>query len=101
MSKRRKGFPSETQVKRGVRIVHMVTTPSSPLRRAATLIGPRFKAPFSREPYYLIARALGEDTPRVLFDLDRWDCVGGDILGQAQCRRLRRPGHSPASGCWT
>ena len=65
---------------RGIRIVHMVTTPSSPLRRAAASIGPRFTAPFSREPYYLIARALGDDTPRVLFDLDRWDCVGGDIL---------------------
>jgi hypothetical protein len=36
--------------------------------------------PRSRNPYHLIARALRDDTPPVLFELNRWDCVGGDIL---------------------
>ncbi len=64
----------------GVRVVHVVTSPASPLRHAIGAIGLRFTVPFSRAPYHLIARALRDDTPRVLFDLDRWDCAGGDIL---------------------
>ena len=36
--------------------------------------------PWSRSPYHLIARALRDDTPSALFELDRWDCAGGDIL---------------------
>ena len=64
----------------GVRVIHVVTSPASPLRHAVGQLGMRFTVPFSREPYHLIARGLQGDTPRVLFDLDRWDCAGGDIL---------------------
>lgn len=64
----------------GVRVIHVLTSPASPLRHGVGAIGPRFTIPFSREPYHLIARALRDDTPPVLFDLDRWDCAGGDIL---------------------
>jgi GNAT superfamily N-acetyltransferase len=64
----------------GVFIVHVVTSPASPLLDVLRLIGARVTVPLSRSPYHLIARGLREDTPSVLFDLDRWDCVGGDIL---------------------
>lgn len=65
---------------RGRHVVHVVVSPNSPLRQAVGAIGPRITVPFSRNPYHLIARALQPDTPGVLFDLDRWDCTGGDIL---------------------
>ena len=63
-----------------VPFVHVVTSPASPLRAVLRGIGATVVVPVSRDPYHLIARALQEDTPSVLFDLDRWDCVGGDIL---------------------
>jgi hypothetical protein len=64
----------------GLPIVHVVTSPASPIRSALSRIGTRFTVPLSRNPYHLIARALRDDSPPVLFQLDRWDCVGGDIL---------------------
>ena len=64
----------------GLHLVHLVTSPASPLRGAAAAIGPRIGVPFSRNPYHLITRALQPDTAPILFDLDRWDCSGGDIL---------------------
>jgi hypothetical protein len=64
----------------GVPVVHVVASPASPLRDALRAAGSRVTVPFSRSPYHLIARALRDDTPRVLFELDRWDCIGGDIL---------------------
>lgn len=64
----------------GVHVVHVLTSPSSPLRDALRVMGTRLPVPFSRSRYHLIARALRDDSPAVLFDLDRWDCVGGDIL---------------------
>jgi hypothetical protein len=64
----------------GLHLVHLVNSPASPLRAASAAIGPRIVAPFSRNPYHLITRALQVDTPPILFDLDRWDCAGGDIL---------------------
>jgi GNAT superfamily N-acetyltransferase len=65
---------------RGRHVVHVIVAPASPLRRAIAAIGPPVRLPFSRNPYHLITRALQPDTPGVLFELDRWDCAGGDIL---------------------
>lgn len=64
----------------GVGLVHVVTSPASPLRDVLRAAGTRLTVPRSRNPYHLIARALQADTPPVLFELDRWDCIGGDIL---------------------
>ena len=64
----------------GSPIVHVVTSPGSPLRRALDAAGLRTTLRWSRSPYHVIARALRDDTPSVLFELDRWDCAGGDIL---------------------
>lgn len=64
----------------GVPIIHVVTSPASPIRGALRSIGKRITVPISRNPYHLITRGLSDDTPPVLFELDRWDCVGGDIL---------------------
>ncbi len=66
--------------RQGVRIVHLVTSPASPLRDAVCTIGITRTAPVTRHPYHLIARALRPDCPPVLHELDRWDCAGGDIL---------------------
>jgi hypothetical protein len=64
----------------GRHVVHVVVSPGSPLRRAVAAMGPPLRVPVSQNPYHLITRALQPDTPRILFDLDRWDCAGGDIL---------------------
>lgn len=64
----------------GIRAVHVVASPGSPVLSEAGVMGPRVRLPLSRNPYHLIARALRSDTPRVLFEIDRWDCMGGDIL---------------------
>jgi len=64
----------------GVRVVHLVTSPASPLRDAVRSMGIRWTVPVTRHPYHLIARALRDDCPSSLQDLMRWDCAGGDIL---------------------
>ena len=64
----------------GVRFVHVLTSPNSPLRNLFRKIGTQVSLPYSRSPYYLIVRQLRNDTPSILFDLARWDCIGGDIL---------------------
>jgi hypothetical protein len=61
-------------------VVHVLLAPRSPLRPALAAMGPAIPLPISRNPYHLITRALGTDAPPVLFDLQRWDCAGGDIL---------------------
>ena len=66
--------------KTGVRLVHVVTSPASPFRDALRAAGTRVTVPYSRNPYHLIARGLRPEAPAVVFELDRWDCVGGDIL---------------------
>ncbi len=65
---------------RGRLLVHVVLTPRSPLRESLAAMGPEIRLPRSRSPYHLITRALRADTPTILFDLERWDCSGGDIL---------------------
>ena len=64
----------------GARIVHVVTSPASPLRDALGGMGTRIAVPWTRHGYHLIARALRDDSPPELLELDRWDCIGGDIL---------------------
>ena len=61
-------------------VVHVLLAPCSPLRHALAAMGPAVPLPTSRSPYHLITRALRPDAPRILFDLQRWDCAGGDIL---------------------
>ena len=36
--------------------------------------------PYTRNPYYLTVKSLGEQTPPELFEFARWRCSGGDIL---------------------
>ena len=64
----------------GVRFVHVLTSPASPLRNSFRNMGTSVSLSYSRSPYYLISRKLRYDTPSILFDLARWDCIGGDIL---------------------
>jgi hypothetical protein len=66
--------------RRGRHVLHVVVSPASPLRRELAAVGPAIRVPVSHSPYHLITRALQPDTPAVLFELARWDCVGGDIL---------------------
>jgi GNAT superfamily N-acetyltransferase len=64
----------------GIHLVHVATSPASPFRDALRATGSHLTVPYSRNPYHLIARALRPEAPAVVFELDRWDCVGGDIL---------------------
>jgi hypothetical protein len=64
----------------GVYLVHVATSPESPVRDALRASGTRLTVPLSRHPYHLIARALRPDVPPAVFELGRWDCMGGDIL---------------------
>ena len=66
--------------RRGRHVVHVVVSPARRSGTAVSAVGPPLRVPVSRNPYHLITRALQPDTPRILFDLDRWDCAGGDIL---------------------
>jgi GNAT superfamily N-acetyltransferase len=65
---------------RGPSAVHVVTSPAAILRKAIRAIGPSVAVPISRDRYHLIARPLRDDAPAQLFELNRWDCSGGDIL---------------------
>ena len=73
------GFAASLRPRRRM-LVHLVASPGSPLHAAAASIGPAFRVRLTRHPYHLIARALATDVPPCLFELDRWDCAGGDIL---------------------
>jgi hypothetical protein len=64
----------------GVRAIHALSTPGSPALAALRANVRTVRLPVSRSPYYLTVKPLGADTPRVLFEFDRWDCLGGDIL---------------------
>jgi hypothetical protein len=58
----------------------MLTTPASSLLRALKKTAVSIRLPYSRTPYYLTAKPLCAHTPTSLFDMARWDCIGGDVL---------------------
>ncbi len=61
-------------------IAHMLATPKSGLYRVLSAITPTFRMSYNRNPYYLTAKSLGNQTPASLFDWMQWDSMGGDIL---------------------
>ena len=65
---------------RGIRLVHVLTSPGSSLARGLRETAVCLPLPFSRSPYYLTAKALCPETPVTIFDFSQWDCVGGDVL---------------------
>lgn len=64
----------------GIYIAHMLVTPKSELYRVLCEITRTFRLPYSRNPYYLTAKPLGNRTAATLFDWMQWDSMGGDIL---------------------
>jgi hypothetical protein len=60
--------------------VHVLTSPQAALRTALPEMGRMIHLPYSRTPYYLTAKALNQQHAQALFDFNRWDCMGGDIL---------------------
>lgn len=71
---------SVTLAHKGVRVVHLLSTPHAQLRSALGQIAVCLPQPISRNPYYLTAKPLSDHTAEALFTLDHWDCVGGDVL---------------------
>ncbi len=65
---------------RGARLVRVLSSPTSLLLAALKQVAFCVPLPYSRSPYYLTVKPLHQDTPAILFDFSRWDCVGGDIL---------------------
>ncbi len=65
---------------RGMCVVHVLSSPTSPLLAALKRVALCIPLPYSHSPYYLTVKPLHPDTPAILFDFSRWDCVGGDIL---------------------
>lgn len=65
---------------RGIRIVHVLTSPASSLLRGLGQTAVCLRLPFSRSPYYLTAKPLCTETPTSLFNFGQWDCTGGDVL---------------------
>jgi hypothetical protein len=63
-----------------VGFVHVLTSPNGSLRKALPEMGRVIHLPYSRTPYYLTAKALDTKRAAPLFDFNRWDCAGGDIL---------------------
>ncbi|HRA21830.1 MAG TPA: hypothetical protein PLZ56_15390, partial [Anaerolineae bacterium] len=64
----------------GTRLITVLGTPSAAGVVALRALGPTWRVPFHRSPYYLTVRPLGDATPPAFFDFQRWDCLGGDIL---------------------
>jgi hypothetical protein len=60
--------------------VHVLTSPQAALRTALPEMGRMIHLPYSRTPYYLTAKSLDTSRAQPLFDFNRWNCVGGDIL---------------------
>lgn len=59
---------------------HVLTTTHSEIRDALRVVGRVLDVPYTRTPYYLTAKSLGEVTPDSVFEFQQWDCVGGDVL---------------------
>jgi hypothetical protein len=64
----------------GLHFIHVLLSPQSPLLHALQSVGRLFTLPYTRSPYFLTVKPLSADIPRSLFDFERWDCMGGDIL---------------------
>ena len=64
----------------GVRLVHVLTSPSAALLQGLRATAVCLRFPFSRSPYYLTVKPLCSAVPDALFDFGQWDCLGGDIL---------------------
>ena len=60
--------------------VHVLTSPQAALRAALPEMGRMIHLPYSRTLYFLTAKSLDRSRTQGLFDFNRWDCVGGDIL---------------------
>lgn len=64
----------------GDRFVHWLATPAAAMTTALRGLGTPVPIPYSRTPYYLTAKPLGEALPTGFLDFQQWDCTGGDIL---------------------
>lgn len=64
----------------GVRFVHWLATPASPVNKAMRDLGMSLLLPFSRSPYYLTIKPLCDRLPDDFLDFHSWDCLGGDVL---------------------
>lgn len=65
----------------GMHFVHVLLSPNAALRNTLNTLGRSLTLPYTRSPYFLTAKSLGEGiTPPDIFDFARWDCIGGDIL---------------------
>ncbi|QPC83963.1 GNAT family N-acetyltransferase [Phototrophicus methaneseepsis] len=66
--------------KKGALIVQALLTPAHPVRKALATMQPLFRQPYTRNPYYLTLKHLGQDQPIYSFDFNSWHFIGGDIL---------------------
>ncbi len=69
-----------TMHQNGIRFVHLLTTPNATLRIRLRETAVCLPLPFTRTPYYLTLKPLTDTLPTALFDINNWDCSGGDIL---------------------
>jgi len=65
---------------KGIRLIHLVATPNSQVLAALRRTAVCLPSPINRTPYYLTAKLLTPNTPQNIFELEQWDCTGGDIL---------------------
>ncbi|MCA9924641.1 MAG: GNAT family N-acetyltransferase, partial [Anaerolineales bacterium] len=69
-----------TLYRSGVRFIHALSTPQSPLRTQLQKTAVCLPLPTTRTPYFLTLKPLTDTLPAALFDINNWDCSGGDIL---------------------
>lgn len=62
------------------RLVHLLTSPASPLFSALSRLTPTRTLPWTRSPYFLTFKPLTAELPVPLSDFNLWNCTGGDIL---------------------
>lgn len=64
----------------GVRLVQVVSTPSSSILSILGETAVFLPQPFSRTQYYLTLKPLKNDLPQAVFSFANWSCLGGDVL---------------------
>lgn len=60
--------------------VQVLVTPNSLIKNALTAIMPLIRQPYSRNPYFCTVKPLLDEHPQSLFEFNRWQFTGGDIL---------------------
>lgn len=64
----------------GIYLVHLLTTPAAQVAHHLQKLAFGWSAPYTRHPYFLTLKSLGGELPAEMWQFNRWDCLGGEVL---------------------